>query len=71
MKDWQFDVLFIVGVGGALVLLIGPSFGLKTGDNPLTVGGVGTILAYVLTQKQGATRNKPDKSEKEVDDGST
>jgi hypothetical protein len=63
LKEWQFDILFFVGVGGALVLLFGPSIGLEAGDNPLTVGGVGAILTYVLTQKNKLTKDK------ETDDG--
>lgn len=57
MKEWQFNVLFFVGVGGALLLLLGPEFGLKIGQNPTTVTGVGAILTYILTQKRSLTRN--------------
>lgn len=52
MKEWQFNVLFFVGVGGAVLLLLGPSIGLDIGKNPLAVSGVGAILSYVLTQKK-------------------
>lgn len=52
MKEWQFNVLFFVGVGGAILLLIGPEIGLDVGSNPLAVSGVGAILSYVLTQKK-------------------
>lgn len=60
MKEWQFNVLFFVGVGGAILLLIGPEFGLKMGQNPTAITGIGSILAYVLTQKKSFT-NKNDK----------
>jgi hypothetical protein len=70
MKEWQFDVLFFVGVGGAIFLLIGPSFGLlDLGENPTAVTGVGAILTYVLTQKKHLTRRSDGKGEK-VEDGS-
>lgn len=70
MKDWQFNVLFLVGVGGAILLLIGPEFGLQNiGDNPTAVAGVGAILTYILTQKKQLTKNGNGKK-KEGDNGS-
>ena len=73
LKEWQFDVLFIVGVGGAIVLLFGPSMGLKIGDNPVAVTGVGAILTYVLTQRRALVRseskNNTPADKEEVDDG--
>jgi hypothetical protein len=51
LKEWQFNILFFVGVGGALLLLIGPEIGLKVGQNPTAITGIGAILTYVLTQK--------------------
>ena len=66
MKEWQFNVLFFVGVGGALALLIGPEFGLKMGQNPTAITGIGSILAYVLTQKKNFTK-KEDKTTKQDD----
>lgn len=57
LKEWQFNVLFFVGVGGAILLLIGPWVGLDVAkDNPLAVGGVGAILTYVLSQKKALTK---------------
>ena len=77
MKEWQFNVLFFVGVGGAVLLLIGPEFGLTLSDNPTALTGVGAILTYVLTYKRILTRspNAEDKKgssepPKEVDNGS-
>jgi hypothetical protein len=78
MKDWQFNVLFFVGVGGALLLLLGPEFGLKIGQNPTAITGVGAILTYILTQKRSMTKNghnkpkvkpKEDEDRKEATDG--
>jgi hypothetical protein len=57
LKEWQFNVLFIVGVSGAILLLIGPEIGLDVASNPTAVTGVGAILAYVLTQKKTLTKH--------------
>lgn len=75
LKEWQFNVLFFVGVGGAILLLIGPELGLEIGQNPTAVTGVGAILTYVLTQKKALTKppdeeeNKGGKRKKVKDDG--
>lgn len=69
MKEWQFNVLFFVGVGGAVLLLIGPSVGLDIGNNPTAVTGVGAILTYILTQRKFLTKND-DKKSKEGSGGS-
>lgn len=68
MKEWQFNVLFFVGIGGALTLLFGPSIGLKFDQNPTAISGVGAILAYVLTQKKRFTKDDPDYKSKKEDD---
>lgn len=72
LKEWQFNVLFIVGVGGAIFLLIGPSMGIHIDQNPTAVTGIGAILTYVLTQKKALTKHddegkhkKPKKPEEE------
>lgn len=73
LKEWQFNVLFFVGVGGAVLLLVGPEMGLNFSSNPTAVTGVGAILTYVLTQKKTLTKadeDKPGKHRKEEDDGS-
>lgn len=74
MKEWHFNVLFIVGVLGAVVMLIGPEIGLDIGKNPTAVTGVGAILAFVLTQKEKITKSPtpPDEEKntpKEDDNG--
>lgn len=56
MKEWQFNVLFFVGILGAVMMLIGPEIGLDIGKNPTAVTGVGAILTYVLTQKKAITK---------------
>lgn len=58
LKEWQFNVLFFVGVGGAIFLLIGPSIGLDISKNPTALTGVGAILTYVLTQKKTLTKHE-------------
>lgn len=81
LKDWQFNVLFFVGVGGAILLLIGPELGLNINANPTAATGVGAILTYVLTQKKTLTKTdekpvpkhkkQPPIKDKGDDDGST
>lgn len=71
LREWQFNVLFFVGVGGAILLLIGPEIGLDISSNPTAVSGVGAILAYVLTQKKALTKSngntkKPDTTAEEA-----
>lgn len=71
LEKWQFNVLFWVGVGGAIILLFGPSFGLKIGENPVAITGVGAILTYILTQKRALTKHDDKKApnhRKEGDD---
>lgn len=70
LKDWQFNVLFFVGVGGAVLLLIGPEIGLNVSQNPTAVTGVGAILTYVLTQRKALTKTgdrKKDNKDKGVE----
>ena len=70
LKEWQFNVLFFVGVGGAVFLLVGPSLGVNVSQSPMTVTGVGAILTYVLTQKDVLTKHDRKKKSDEVkDDG--
>lgn len=70
LKEWQFNVLFWVGVGGAVLMLLGPELGLDIGQSPMSAGGVGAILTYILTQKKSLTRDdterKAEKRHKEA-----
>lgn len=69
MKEWQFNVLFFVGVGGAILLLIGPELGFKFSDNPTALTGVGAILTYVLASQRGKIGgNSSESSNKQKDD---
>jgi len=63
LKEWQFNVLFFVGVGGAVVVLLGPWIGLDIGKNPTAITGVGAILTYILTQKKALTKHDDKKDE--------
>lgn len=72
LEKWQFNVLFFVGVGGALFLLLGPSLGVNVSQSPIAVSGVGAILTYILTQKKALLTKPDDKKDnpkKEGDDG--
>lgn len=61
LKQWQFNVLFFVGVGGAILLAFGPEIGIDISDNPTALTGLGLILTYVLTQKKALTKHdEPD-----------
>lgn len=66
LKEWQFNVLFFVGVGGAILLLIGPELGLEISSNPTAVTGIGAILTYVLTQKKALTKHESKKDEPNI-----
>ena len=65
MKEWQFNVLFFVGVGSAVLLLIGPELGLQIGQSPGAVTGVGAILTYVLTQRKNLTKHAEKQKEED------
>lgn len=73
LKEWQFNILFFVGVIGAVLLLVGPSIGMQVSQNPTAVTGVGAILTYILTQRKALTKNgdddPPKPTKKEGDDG--
>lgn len=67
MKEWHFNVLFFVGVGSAILLLVGPELGLNISQNPTAVTGVGAILTYVLTQKQFLVKGDSKSDKKDND----
>lgn len=69
LKEWQFNVLFFVGVGGAVLLLLGPEFGFEIAENPTAVTGVGAILTYVLTQRKALTKHADEKRHKKEQEG--
>jgi hypothetical protein len=68
VKEWQFNVLFFVGVGGAILLVIGPELGLHIGQNPTAVTGLGAILTYVLTQRKSITKTRNRRPEEDEDE---
>lgn len=55
MERWHFNVLFVIGCAGAIVLLFGKKIGLEV--DPLAAGGVTTILGYVLTRKNDLVKD--------------
>lgn len=61
MKDWQFDVIFVVAVIGALVMLF--SDPLKINVNPAVVTLFGIMLAFVYQQKKSSDSSKKDDDE--------
>lgn len=67
MEEWQFNVLFWVGVGGAVLLLIGPEVGLEFDSSPLAVSGIGAILTYVLSQKKSLTKHDKNNDKDHLD----
>jgi hypothetical protein len=66
MKSWQFNVLFCVGVGGVVFLLVAPLFGINYSQNPTAIASLGAILTYVLTQRKALTK-KDSEETKESD----
>lgn len=54
MKEWQFNILFFVGVGGAIFMLT-PWF---PNSNPMAGGSIGVILTFVLTKKDTLVKDK-------------
>lgn len=52
LTKWQFNVLFFVGVGSVVLLLIAPAIGLELSKDPSALTGVGLIITYVLSQKK-------------------
>lgn len=58
LERWQFNVLFWIGAGGAVVMLFAPAIGLDSiGKNPVAATGVGAILTFILTQKKTLTKH--------------
>lgn len=68
MKEWQFNVLFFVGVGGAVLLLVGPNVGFEISSNPTALTGVGAILTYVLTRQMAQTKSDKNKKSKDPEE---
>jgi hypothetical protein len=73
MEKWQYDVLFIVGVGGIILLIIAPAIPplAPIGHNPQGVTALGLLLAYLFTQKNSIVKDhkKDDESEDKGEKG--
>ena len=65
MEKWHFNVLFLVGVGGAVFMLTPFS-----PNNPIASTGIGLILAFVLTQRDNIVKSdeRGKKKEDQPDD---
>jgi peroxiredoxin len=53
MKEWQFNVLFFVGMGGIVVLLFSPK-----DMPPGAVLALSAILTFILNQKRVIVKPK-------------
>jgi len=53
MEKWQFNILFFVGVGGIILLVISPAipFLAPIGKNAQGITALGLLLTYLFTQK--------------------
>lgn len=67
MKEWHFNILFFVGVGSALFMLIAPTFGVKIEQHATALTSISAILTYVLTQKPRIVSKKDKDSDDETD----
>lgn len=68
MRDWQFDVVFVVGIIGALVMLFSDPLHIQVRPEVVTLFGV--MLAFVYQQKRSKDDDhKNDNNGKEDGDG--
>jgi hypothetical protein len=56
MKEWQFDVLFLFALVGAIFLLLSPIWHIDFSPAGLT--GYGAILTFVLSQRKNWVESK-------------
>lgn len=68
MRDWQFDVVFVVGIIGALVMLFSDPLHIQVRPEVVTLFGV--MLAFVYQQKKNSDKkeSKKDKDEDEKEE---
>lgn len=66
MKEWQFDVVFWLGVLGALVMLFSDPLGISVRPEVVTLFGV--MLAFVYQQKQRHNDDNGKNEKKEDND---
>lgn len=62
MKEWQFNILFALAVGGAVIMLFGDKIGVTV--RPEVVGIFGLVMAYVLQQHDSRKKDKDDEHRK-------
>lgn len=56
IKPWQFDVMFVVMIVGAIALMLAKPLGFSI--DPAALTGYGAITTYVLTQRASWTKDK-------------
>lgn len=67
MKDWQFDVLFMVGMLGAVTMLFSDPLNIEVRPEVVTLFGI--MLAFVYQQRKNAGKNDDDDKKGDGDDG--
>ena len=64
-KQWHFDVLFVLGCIGALVMLLGKRIGIEV--EPEVAGVFGLLIAFILKQRDDLTEDKKPDDKKDDD----
>lgn len=64
MREWHFNTLFLVAVGSVVLMLLGPAVGLRLDPSGPVLGSIGTILAYILTQKHHIVKQDDEDGDK-------
>lgn len=60
MKDWHYNVLFVLAVVGAVVMLFSDRLGVTV--RPEVVGVFGLVMAFILQQKDSKKNDSNDDS---------
>ena len=66
MRDWQFDVIFWLGILGSLMMLFSDPLGIEIRPEVVTLFGV--MLAFVYQQKQHRHDNDDEEEKDKKDD---
>lgn len=69
MKDWHFNVLFVLAVVGAVTMLFADKLGLEV--RPEVVGVFGLVMAFILQQKDSRKKEAPENPSPPAVDPST
>lgn len=70
MERWQLNIVFFVGVGGVVLLLVAPAIHGLEGipKNPTAVSALGLVLTYLFTQKSALVKKHDDGDKKKDQD---